>query len=114
MRQKPDPQAAAPKSQNIGPMVPSFPPQGEDGSWEFPPITWHSAGGGTTVKGCYNVPTASVWLISCSPGAQGTLNWFLDFSQRELSQSLCERNKGLGLPSLSSLIIMVEVTTPPL
>lgn len=50
--------------------------------------------------------------------AQGTLNWFLDFSKREfihvlfLNQSPHQRNK--GLPSLSSLITIVNVVILPL
>lgn len=50
--------------------------------------------------------------------AQGALNWYLDFSQRELihvlflNQSPHQRNE--GLPSLSSLITIVYVIIPSL
>lgn len=50
--------------------------------------------------------------------AQGALNWYLDFSQREfihvldLNQSPHQRNE--GLPSLSSLITTAYVIIPSL
>ena len=61
----------------------SFSSQGEAGS--FLPIIWHFARGSDYGKRVSQIfLSILMWLVSHTLGVQKPLNWFLDFSQREL------------------------------